>query len=122
MNQHQATIATKMRHACPPMQLVRAALRYTNALAHRFNEVPKDLFKYTTNLEVIYMNYNWLGSAPDVYSLSRVWDACPAQQPHPLQTIDHWRFLGGFDALVDVSFGCVKVLTSTLVLTNSWDS
>ena len=110
------------RHACPPMQLVNVALRNTNALAHRFNEVPKDLFKYTTNLDRIWMSDSWLGSAPDVYSLSRVWDAFPAQQPHPLRTIDHWQLLGALGVLMGVSSGCVKLLTSTLVLTTSWDS
>jgi len=83
-------MAMKRRHVCPPMHLVSDPLRHTNALAHRFNEVPKDLFKYTTNLERILMGENWLGSAPDVYSLSRVWDAFPAHQPHPLRTIEHW--------------------------------
>ena len=64
----------KRRHACPTMHLASVALRYTNALAHRFNKVLKDLFRYTMNLETSYMDYNWLGSALKIYSISRVRD------------------------------------------------
>ena len=44
---------------------------------NRFTMLPKDLFKYTTNVLELGLDQSWLGSAPDVYSLSQVSGSCP---------------------------------------------